>query len=127
MEESDDKETRTYWVRVTRPSSPSHPSPYEEVTQQPEIFRRDIKDIVLLMRREELGDDFTGNIFDTKVENVDKVVETEDSVEHQDHEDAHDVVQEPSENQKRNTLENTLVLSMHLSLPDIKSKICRLT
>ena len=69
-------------------------------TSQPRSQIPNIKDVVLLMRREELGDNFTGNLFDTKAETVDEVIETEDAVENQDHEDTQDVAQESSEKQK---------------------------
>ena len=68
------------------------------------------------MRKEQLGDDFTGNLFDTKIEDVDNKAVEEDTVEHQDHvmveetieeasvgkaEEPNDVVQEPSKKQRK--------------------------
>ena len=69
VEQSDDGESRTYWVRVVKPKSSQHPSPHDQVTQEAEIYRRCVTDLCLLMRAEELGDDFTGNLFDEKHEN----------------------------------------------------------
>ena len=115
IEEADDKESRTYWVRISRPSAPTHPAPYGEVTQQAEIFRRDIKNLVLLMRKEQLGDDFTGNIYEAGIEDVDNsqnhvvaeegieeasVGKVEDPIEEASvdkAEDPNEVVQKPSE------------------------------
>ena len=59
VEHSDDGEQRTFWLKIVRPAVSSHPFPLHEKTQEPEIFHRDIRDLVLLMRKKELGIDLT--------------------------------------------------------------------
>ena len=59
IENSDDGERRTFWLKIVRPAITTHPFPLNQKTQNPEMFRRDIRDLVLLMRKKELNIDLT--------------------------------------------------------------------